>query len=140
VGRRLRKLRDLSIDDCLTLLYIYAMFFMVEFGLRVFSFSTMVKLISMRRARRSTPPRTRTQKELYLVSVASRHNIFGVTCLKKALVLFRLLRKRGVSPTLFIGVQKDRDFEAHAWVEIKGSPVLDSEAEIAPFKCIFELV
>jgi hypothetical protein len=45
-------------------------------------------------------------------------------CLIQSLVLTRMLAKRSIASTLVIGVRKDPAFEAHAWVEHEGQPVL----------------
>jgi hypothetical protein len=50
----------------------------------------------------------------------------NTTCLKKSLILLRLLRKRGVPAELRLGVRKvDDDFSAHAWIECAGRTLLD---------------
>lgn len=47
------------------------------------------------------------------------------TCLKKSLILLRILRKRGFSAELRLGVRKRQDdFSAHAWVECDGRVLL----------------
>ena len=47
------------------------------------------------------------------------------TCLKKSLILFRILRKRGLPAKLRIGVRKvDGQFNAHAWIECQGRVLL----------------
>jgi hypothetical protein len=45
-------------------------------------------------------------------------------CLMRSLVLLDLLEKRGIKSTLVIGVASEPKFAAHAWVEVKGAPVL----------------
>ncbi len=45
-------------------------------------------------------------------------------CLARSLVMTRLLARRGVESTLVIGVARDEEFQAHAWVEVEGRPVL----------------
>lgn len=45
-------------------------------------------------------------------------------CLVQALVLTRLLGRRGVPCSLVIGVTVDPEFTAHAWVEHGGVPLL----------------
>ena len=45
-------------------------------------------------------------------------------CLVKALVLARLLSRRGVEHVIVIGVRPGAEFEAHAWVECAARPVL----------------
>jgi hypothetical protein len=40
------------------------------------------------------------------------------TCLRKSLVLYALLRRRGATPQLCVGVKKDGNhLAAHAWIE-----------------------
>jgi len=45
-------------------------------------------------------------------------------CLVQALVLSRLLSARAISSTLVIGARPEPRFDAHAWVEHEGIPVL----------------
>ena len=45
-------------------------------------------------------------------------------CLRRSLVLTRMLARRGISARLVIGARTDPDFLAHAWVEQDGVPVL----------------
>jgi hypothetical protein len=48
-------------------------------------------------------------------------------CLVQALVLSDLLSSRGIPSTLVIGAHSKPAFEAHAWVEYAGRPVLSPE-------------
>jgi Transglutaminase-like superfamily len=49
------------------------------------------------------------------------------TCLKKSLVLLRILRRRGRPAVLRLGVQKSaQDLRAHAWIECEGRILLDA--------------
>lgn len=45
-------------------------------------------------------------------------------CLVQSLVLSRMLSARGIASTLVIGARSRLGFEAHAWVEHDGRPVL----------------
>ena len=45
-------------------------------------------------------------------------------CLVQSLVLTSLLARRGIHTTLVIGVKPEPRFEAHAWVELAGYPLL----------------
>jgi hypothetical protein len=52
---------------------------------------------------------------------AARRLFFHPNCLEKSLVLWWLLRVRGISADLSVGARKEADrFEAHAWVESAG--------------------
>jgi hypothetical protein len=83
---------------------------------------------------RSTPRRRRTEGEtrptglrlgravvrtLSLLPTDSR-------CLMRSLVLVRLLARRGIEAQLILGVSSAERFQAHAWVELDGRPVLAS--------------
>lgn len=61
------------------------------------------------------------------------------SCLKRAVVLFYLLRRAGRPVTLCIGVRRDADgaFAAHAWLVRDGSPYLEpSPANPAAFELL----
>jgi hypothetical protein len=47
-------------------------------------------------------------------------------CLVRSLVLTALLARRGIAATLIIGVRSEPKFEAHAWVECAGTPLLSA--------------
>jgi hypothetical protein len=62
-----------------------------------------------------------------LVNIASRHGPYSATCLRQSLALWWLLRRRGVTAELRIGVGKEEEqILAHAWVELHGNPINDS--------------
>lgn len=50
-------------------------------------------------------------------------------CLVRSLVLTSLLVRRGIESSLVIGVRPDPSFEAHAWVECAGTPLLPAGDE-----------
>ena len=45
-------------------------------------------------------------------------------CLSQSLVLLWLLSRRAIPSTLVIGAQTTPEFEAHAWIEHAGRPLL----------------
>jgi hypothetical protein len=63
-----------------------------------------------------------------LVDAAARHGPYRATCLPRSLVLWWLLRRRGIDGQLRIGVRKEAGrFEAHAWTEFRGTVLNDGE-------------
>lgn len=63
-------------------------------------------------------------------AAAARNVLFRPNCLEQSLVLWWLLRRRGVAADLRIGARVDSDrFEAHAWVEFGSQVLNDSSAE-----------
>ena len=62
-----------------------------------------------------------------LVSAAARHGPYKAKCLPTALALQSILRRRGIEADLRLGVRKDCGrIEAHAWLEHRGIPLIDS--------------
>lgn len=55
------------------------------------------------------------------------------TCLRRALVLQRILARAGHAVVLVIGVRRsDGELQAHAWIEHGGTPLLEPEPERVP--------
>jgi hypothetical protein len=69
---------------------------------------------------------------------AARHLLFRPNCLEQSLVLWWLLRVRGISADMRIGARKEADrFEAHAWVEFSGTVLSggnDGHLHFVPFE------
>ena len=64
-----------------------------------------------------------------MVLAAARNSPIRSTCLERALCLWWLLARLGISSQLRIGVQKgDREFTAHAWVERGGAAIGEPDA------------
>lgn len=61
----------------------------------------------------------------YLTRKASRHLPLDASCLRQSLLIWWLLRRRGLEAELRIGVNNHEKFLAHAWVELAGQPVND---------------
>jgi hypothetical protein len=63
-------------------------------------------------------------------AAAARNLFFYANCLEQSLVLWWLLRRRGIDAALRIGARKESDrFEAHAWVELDSQVLNDASAE-----------
>lgn len=63
-----------------------------------------------------------------IVDMASRHVPFGGACLQRSLVLWWLLQRRGMPGVIRVGARRsDAGFHAHAWVELEGRPLGDSD-------------
>lgn len=63
-----------------------------------------------------------------LVYVASRLHILSMTCLPRTFTLRWILRRNGMPAEMKIGVTKSQQgFQAHAWVELNGQQVGETE-------------
>ena len=68
-----------------------------------------------------------------LIRIAGNHLPMNATCLRQSLLLWWLLRLRGLAAELRIGVDIREGFAAHAWVELDGCPVNDTPEVTARF-------
>jgi hypothetical protein len=84
-------------------------------------------------ARPAARPNRRAADAARMVLAASRHSPCRADCLRRALVLWWLLRRAGLPGEMRIGVRKrDGQLEAHAWVE-SGGLALDRCTDDHPF-------
>jgi hypothetical protein len=62
------------------------------------------------------------------VNLVAGRTVVGARCLGRSLVLWFILRRRGIDAELVIGADAPRqgELEAHAWVEVAGVPVNDA--------------
>jgi hypothetical protein len=65
-----------------------------------------------------------------MAAAAARNVFFRTNCLEQSLVLWWLLRRRGIAAELRIGARKEFErFEAHAWVEVDSAALDNAGAE-----------
>lgn len=77
------------------------------------------------------------QRLYQLVGWASHLYIMPMACLEKSLALQWMLRRRGVNAQLKIGAHKvSEGISAHAWVEVSGQVIGESEGMIENFKVL----
>lgn len=72
-----------------------------------------------------------------LAAIAGRRGLLETTCLRRSLFLYGWLRRRGLQPVLQLGMpaspRRGARFEAHAWVELEGCLLLESDAGFRAF-------
>lgn len=62
-----------------------------------------------------------------MVSIGANRSPLPSTCLSRSLTLWLLLRLRRIDSEVCLGVRRDGGaFDAHAWVELLGSPLNDT--------------
>lgn len=70
----------------------------------------------------------RARQTARMVAAAARYGPYRATCLPLSLALIRLLHRQGIEADLCIGVSKAAPgFDAHAWVEHRGLPLIDNQ-------------
>ena len=62
----------------------------------------------------------------WAVEIAARNLPLSLSCLPQALATCWMLQAQGAAPRLFYGIRNPNPpgFEAHAWVELDGQPVI----------------
>jgi Transglutaminase-like superfamily len=130
---RWRKAFALSCSEWFLILHAAIWFFIVEIGLRVFPFGAFIeKLDKERIGRRSLSVSFDDAARIaHFVELASRFDLLQPTCLKKALVLYVLLIRKGLDAQLWIGAAKLKAqhgnvIDYHAWLEHRGRIILGS--------------
>jgi transglutaminase superfamily protein len=117
------------------------LFLLIDLGLRFSTFDRVYKTVVRRSQKLPARPHSPDDKPVVESSVGAvkaatklyyrrRHD-----CLPKSLALFYLLRRRGISASLCLGVRK-YPFGAHAWVEYQGRALDQAAVEVAEFKVL----
>lgn len=112
---------------------------LTEVSLRFTSLKTTEKLLSIFIKKVSTPPdynETTVILDKYatIFNQLNQQLFLRGRCLSQSLVLHFLLRKKGISSELKIGVsQRKGKFDAHAWLEKEGVILNDHPSVIADY-------
>lgn len=95
----------------------------VDWGLRLLPFDRLERLLAPGRGGR-TPDEAAVPRLVWATAAASRHHLYSMRCLPRALCLRWLLGRHGIETDLRIGVARGENrLDAHAWVEREGRPV-----------------
>lgn len=135
----LARLRAMSAGERFQLCWMAATLPLIHAALNTFGYARTRAWLE-RRSRHSAP-RAATPDELEsarsaarIAAIAGRRGMVTATCLRQALLLNWLLRRRGLQPELRIGVRKQGEaLDAHAWVELDGHPLQSTPVVHSPF-------
>ena len=144
MGRRLQRWRALDARDRWRLTGCVVGLWFMHASLAVFGYGRTRRMIE--RVSRRTPARAAMSAEIAdaqalarLAASAGANALGEATCLRRALLLHGWLRRRGLRPALLLGLPTNApapaagDFSAHAWVELEGVPLLESDAGYRAF-------
>lgn len=109
----------------------------VEAGLRLTTLPRLARVLGIRLGSHDEAPVAAglpaawIERRRVAVGRVCRHSPFGDTCLRRALVLGRRIRR--LQPTLVIGVRRDEDgaVAAHAWLVVDGATLDPAAAAYA---------
>jgi len=140
--RRLRNFLELSAADRVLLLKLWLLLPLVAVLLRLLDYPRTLRLLSRwlpaaplqnESPEASLPYALRLGR---LTRIAGRYVPTNGSCLRQSLLVWWLLRRKGLPAELRIGVSKQEGFSAHAWVEVASQPVNDAPdvtERFAPF-------
>jgi hypothetical protein len=127
--RRIARLRSLRREQWRVVLASLVLLPAVQLSLRLRGFKRTAGTLAAHSARRAVPARASDARaSAEAVGIVAARPAIGARCLGRSLVLWFLLRRRGIDAELVIGADLPRDGElsAHAWVEVAGEPVNDA--------------
>ena len=85
--------------------------------------------------RASTEELAAAERLAQLAAIAGRRGPVATTCLRQALAVQWLLRRRGLQPELRFGVDRIRATpDMHAWVELEGVPLAQPQLRHSAFQ------
>ncbi|HIE94984.1 MAG TPA: lasso peptide biosynthesis B2 protein [Acidobacteria bacterium] len=114
-----------SLRDCIVLAEAMALAVRVDLGLRSLSPRTLISRLGRTSGRRpALVAELDPRRAARLVAAISA--LYRMPCLEQSLILFGILRRRGIPAELRIGVRRAGDgLNAHAWIEHEGRRLLD---------------
>ena len=75
-----------------------------------------------------------------MVSIAANHGPYHANCLKRSVLIWWLLERKGIHTEIRVGAQMDPfGLQAHAWVEYQGDVLNDRQdiaEQFAPFESL----
>jgi hypothetical protein len=127
--RRIARLRSLRKEQWGVVLASLVLLPAVQLSLRLRGFKRTAGTLAAHSARRAVPARASDARgAAEAVGIVAGRPAIGARCLGRSLVLWFLLRRRGIDAELVIGagIPRDGELPAHAWVEVAGEPVNDA--------------
>ena len=131
ISGAVRRLRRMSWSQRRALLFALVMLPLTTLSLRVFGLQRTMGVEPARSKRNlgsSEDQRNEAHRLAYLVGVAARRGLGRPNCLTRSVVLWGLLRRRGMAGQLRLGVRGGNGAGPlfHAWVEYDGAVINDA--------------
>lgn len=127
--RKLARWRALSAGQRAVAISALALVPATQASLRFRGFSRTAATLGRRSSRVPVPSDLELAREYAeAVNLVAGQAVVGARCLGRSLVLWFILRRRGIDAELLIGADAPQhgELRAHAWVEVAGVPVNDA--------------
>ena len=100
--------------------------------------STLQRATPLKDRRSGVDPLPEALRTAKLVNAAAWRGLYDATCLRRSLVLWWLLRRRGIDSNVRIGARKEAgEFYSHAWVEYEDTVLNDAPDVRSRYVVIF---
>lgn len=140
MGRAWRKWRALPARERRELLWLAVLQPAISLALRMRGYRGTQQWLEQRSRATGTRCATpqdlaRAQRTAELAAIAGRRGPVVTTCLRQALAVHWLLRRRGLQPELRLGVDRIGNApDMHAWVELDGVPLAQPQLRHRAFQ------
>lgn len=84
-------------------------------------------------------PEQLAERQAEVIAAVADRLPFKPRCLPRALVLASQLRRRRLAGDLCLGTRIAGAFDAHAWIEIEGRPIRESNDLNVLYRCLWRL-
>ncbi len=124
-----QKIKQLDAEDSRLLLAAALLLPVIAIALRIKGYEWTKRGLNNRVPATPIPNHRKSPTELArLVAIAANKSPYRANCLKKALLLWWLLARRGIASEIQLGINRDdNEFNAHAWVTLNGQILLDTD-------------
>lgn len=144
MNKNLNKIKQLSAKDWLVLLNAILLLPLIAIGLYMSGYKRTRRFMAHFVPANTTKKKhniesvRRAEMTARMVDIAAKHGFFRTDCLKKSLVTWWLLGRKGIESEIIFGIQKEEQdlLHAHAWVEYKGVPLGESRDAIQQFTVV----
>jgi hypothetical protein len=138
VARKLNAARALPVQDWALFVEAWAQLLVADFSVRFVPFQRLRRTLQPNSAPGNADGAT-VERVTRLFSIAARNHVTPVNCLRRSLALRALLLRRGIPAVMRVGARTaDGSLLAHAWVEVGGKVVGESERTVGEYEVFRE--
>lgn len=142
--RRLGKLKQLTSNERFLLAWAVFLLPILNLGLVVLGYYRLRRILEKIIPLKKHEPYLSDSEIIFqagkiagVVSIAADHGFIRASCLRKSLMVWTVLRTRGVQSDICFGVRvTNSQLEAHAWVEYMHKVINDSESVIQEYSVL----
>lgn len=140
IKKRIKQLSELTVADWFLLCYAILLLSLIAVALKLLGLKKTRTLMAKFIPHNSDSDYSEKEQlaiahhTVRIVAIAANHGLYKANCLKKSLVGWWLLAKRGILAELTIGAKKKQgNLQTHAWLVLNGIPLEQPVTEYKAF-------